>query len=647
MALNYDNFFNNIKRKNKEYFRTNPNEPAMTLNMKKSNEVINNSYFSTFNKQRKKRLINFFKPPISNSINFNVNKTQDIIGYNNYIINGNNFNNISFNEPMKKNSFNYNLKNNLNAGLSNYLKISKFNTADKNLKNNNNTFSYINTSNTSNYNNDIEYMNMKLNFKILEQKISHLNSIVKHNNRYINKTFNESNNDSFFKNEYSLKEHKSNDYDNHKLKKYLKMKNNESYGDKQYKKKEKLLYNLKNNNFDNNKSINLKNEQKDSKIINKIYKRKLFPENEDYKESENLSEIASDLINIINNKEKNNFDIKQNNKNAKEIIKMKIIKNNKKKLKRKNKKIYNNSTDFTKFNINKTEYTVSNLPHIIYNPDKKIKNKKNSELIIEHIFSYNHHDTYDKNIKLNNLENNLNRNKSNNNEGKINIIDNNNDNEEKDDDDEEGEKIINSILAQASKNRQIKENDESKNNVISNNSTVLGKKKVSFDENLIFINYDQNNKITNLNITDSNEKPIKFKSKDIYKYLKNIKSNYYKNKLKPIILNSNIIDSDNIIIKDTNEKKTNSKNNQKRNITKRNIDFIKIVQKRGNVYNVSKEKKVKKLEYKNCKKFSEKPQNFFTEDLCDNVLLSYNLKPKNNSRNSSSEKKSGKNINKK
>ena len=645
MALNYDNILINIKRKNQEYFWTIPNEREMSLNMKKNNEVINNSYFSIFPKKRKKRLINFFKPPINNSINFNVNKTQDIIGYNNYIINGNNFNNISFNEPIKKNSFNYNLKNKLNVGLSNYLKISKFNTEDKNLKNNSNTFSYINTSNTSNYNNDIEYMNMKLNFKILEQKLSHLNSIVKHNNRYINKTLNESNNDSFFKNEYSVKEHKSNDYYNHKLKKYLKMKNSKSNGNK----KEKLIYNLKNNNFYNNKSINLKNEQKNleyPKIINKIYKRKLLPENEDYKESENLSEIANDLINIINNKEKNNFDIRQNNKNTKEIIKQKIIINNKKKLKRKNKKIYNNSIDFTKFNINKTEYTVSNLPHINYNPDNKIKNKKNSKLIIEHIFSYNHHDTYNKNIKLNNFENNLNKNKSNNNEGKINIIDNGDENEEKDDD-EEGERIINSILAQASKNIQIKENNEPKNNMISNNSKVLGKKKVSFDENLIFINYDQNNKIINLNVTDSNEKPIKFKPKDIYKYLKNIKSNYYKNKLKPIILNSNIFDSDNIIRNNTNKKKTNIKNYQKRNITQRNIDFIKKVQKKGSVYNVSKEKKVKKLEYKNCKKFSEKPQNFFTEDLCDNVLLSYNLKPKNNSRNSSSEKKSGKNMIKK
>ena len=652
MAINYDNFFinrnNNIKRKKQFYFQTLPNEPKMSEKINKSNDTINNSYFNTFNNKNKIKKKYFFTAPITNSFNYNVNKTQGIIGYNNYIINGNNFNNISFNESIKQNNFNYSGKNNFNVGLSNYLKISKFNTANNTL--NNTSISFINNSN---YNNDVDYLNMKLNFKILQQKLSHLNNIVKPNYRYINKTLNESNNDSFFKNEYSIKD-KSNDYYNHKLEKYLKTKNNESFIIEQ--KKENLTNNLKNfehrnkikNHINIDKSVNLKYEKKDlniQKIIKKIYQKKLFIKNNDYKESDNLSEIADDIIDIINENNKNNdFYIKTNNKKnckTKEIIKNKFINNKQNKIKNVLKKQHNNSIDITKFN--KMEYSISNLPHIIYSPDKK----KKSELIVEHVFAYNHHDNLNKSIKLNNIDNNIytNKEKANNNNENL-----NKDNSEENAD-EEGERIINSILARASNIKKCKENDE-ENKIIVNDKknndnlnsfeNIIGKinenlikkqKKVTFDQNLIFINYDQNNKITNLNIKDSKNKSIKFIPKDIYKYLKNIK--YNKNKVKPIILNSNITDCNNKE-KDINE---NNKKNQKRNITKRNIDYLKIVKKRGTIYNISKEKKVKKLENKNCKKFSENPQNFFTEDLCDNILVSYNLKPKKNSRNSSSEKK--------
>ena len=46
---------------------------------------------------------------------------------------------------------------------------------------------------------------------------------------------------------------------------------------------------------------------------------------------------------------------------------------------------------------------------------------------------------------------------------------------------------------------------------------------------------------------------------------------------------------------------------------------------------------------KNCKRFLENPQHFFTEELCDTVLQSYNLAPKeNNSRSSSANKNKSK-----
>ena len=46
---------------------------------------------------------------------------------------------------------------------------------------------------------------------------------------------------------------------------------------------------------------------------------------------------------------------------------------------------------------------------------------------------------------------------------------------------------------------------------------------------------------------------------------------------------------------------------------------------------------------KGCKKFLENPQQFFTEELCDAVLLSYNLEPKDDrSRSPSSNRKKSK-----
>ena len=40
------------------------------------------------------------------------------------------------------------------------------------------------------------------------------------------------------------------------------------------------------------------------------------------------------------------------------------------------------------------------------------------------------------------------------------------------------------------------------------------------------------------------------------------------------------------------------------------------------------EKKAPNSESKNCKKFMENPQHFFTEDLCDVMLLQYDINPK-------------------
>ena len=99
-----------------------------------------------------------------------------------------------------------------------------------------------------------------------------------------------------------------------------------------------------------------------------------------------------------------------------------------------------------------------------------------------------------------------------------------------------------------------------------------------------------------MHILEKNKKPLQFKPKDVNSYLKILNFNPDKNNIKPIIKNTKIININNIINKIEKKKELieNLKNNKKikltKNITQRNIDFIKIIQKRGNVHNVSKEK---------------------------------------------------------
>jgi hypothetical protein len=113
---------------------------------------------------------------------------QDIIGYNNLIINNNNYETIDTNQNQKKkkNNFNfYNTKNPKRVGIKNYIKISRINKKYSNNKNINSTSpNNINNNNNNNYNSslyqneEIKYINMRLNFKLLEQKIEKLNNMV-------------------------------------------------------------------------------------------------------------------------------------------------------------------------------------------------------------------------------------------------------------------------------------------------------------------------------------------------------------------------------------------------------------------------------------------------------------------------------------
>ena len=206
------------------------------------------------------------------------------------------------------------------------------------------------------------------------------------------------------------------------------------------------------------------------------------------------------------------------------------------------------------------------------------------------------------------------KNEKQNNQNLNNKNDENNENENDNDDnekDEDGEKVINSLVFQITRSNQKENNDnnlnstsrrESDNNENDynlplkrnlNNYFIFEKevkdnkkKKVTFDDKLIFIHYNGKEKVPNLHISDSNNKNIEFKQRDISKYLYILASKTITNNIKPIISNVNKIDYNNIINK--------IKINKSKNIIRRNIDFIKLVQKR----NFSKEKYKTKVDLK-------------------------------------------------
>ena len=158
------------------------------------------------------------------------------------------------------------------------------------------------------------------------------------------------------------------------------------------------------------------------------------------------------------------------------------------------------------------------------------------------------------------------------------------DNENNEDDDGDN-KIINSLIATASHN--FKNEKECENNGNNNSITDFNKhleketqKNITFDNNLIYINYYQDFKVTNLHITDSDDKTINYKPKNISKYLKKLTTNAYK--VKPIIINSNKLNYNNIINKiQIHNTNINMNKIKAKQTIKKNIDFIKEVQKKN------------------------------------------------------------------
>ena len=682
MNLNRDLFFTKnfiIKRKPKIRFdglRTEqklyyPNTNKIKIRYSKRPKDI---FIDKFNAINNGKIINNIITPSEKSYFTETNQSQinggDIFGYNNYIINKNSFNTINFTSKKNTNHKNESISNFNYADTPNYLTAyeSSSNFKLNNTNINPNQYQMTNPNNNSNSfnNNDIKYMNMKLNFKILQKKLSHLNDIATTNYKVSYKTPYKKymNTSSGYSTElsnknYPIKVFRSEMINNtNKLKKVLKEKKNDIIYQMIGSQNDLINNNMKimNNHILRQKIMN-KNKNKNetdlfkNKIINNRYKNYIkdrYYTNENsltkhYKNDENeLSQIADNIIELNNSSENldNNYFIKDKSfeiQNLKTRIND-LRKNADIKIKNKNKKNQHKfiSNDYGESSSNKEHNQTQN------------NNNQNFQLIVEHIFSYdstknkksvteqnsdkgksNRRNKNNKNINivqtnnfiLNNLtEHNKNkreeRPKIDNNYTDINLKNENslsNKKKEEDSNDEnneedDGDKIINSLLATASQNfkheKEITNNnpitDFHKSLMKENQINKKNKKPVTFDDNLIYINYHQDYKVTNLKITNNNNKIIKFKPIDISKYLKKLVSN--DEQLKPIIINSNKAMYNNIInkikLKNTNSKINKIKANQ---IIKRNIEYIKEVEKRNNSKerNQSKDKNKNKYEQSN------------------------------------------------
>ena len=695
MNLNkYMLFKNNELKEKKHSYLANPMNSYLSINDKYNlRKNTDNSYFQSIKNKSSNNNLNYTNQTTNNSYRITSNTSsinKDVKRHNYIIINNNNYKTL--NKPMniKKSPLSfYKDKNSKQTPLNNYIKISSINKINKNRNNNNNknfkTFKsneMINQSknpfsNSNNYNpniydsEEIDYINMKLNFKLLEQKISHLNNIILpkdvDSSEYQNLTLNNKNfykniiqNASYFGRNELQKFHTdiylNDNYDQTKLSQTNNIENLTNYIlDKKSNEKSNYIYNLKkrqNKNLINrihNSNYNIYKEhlafQKDFEYLNNLqYKNGI--ENGEIKN--NVIENKKELNDIYYNTMDNRNEIKPVKNFTKEAYSFnipskkftkKFINNN---LNEANNNIKNYSNNISSlsnntFNINKSDnYKIINLSEIIYNAvnnaNNKEKNFKTSDLVVQNVFSYNHHlDNISKIERKEIIDNSKDKEKFDetqkvlvNNDNKE--IDENNKNDAKeenydDESEKEGEKVIKSLLAQVTRNALNKDNiiiilnkeknetksfnnndntnyilspnnkDDTDNSSNKNNININNekKKKVTFDDQLIFINYSEKEKVTKLKIIKGN-KTSQFKPKDISEYIKILTSHTTENKIKPILINAQKINYNNIVKK---KKSIKSKQNQ---FLKKNIDYIKLVQKKGsnNSKEMSKKNKLKK-----------------------------------------------------
>lgn len=371
---------------------------------------------------------------------------------------------------------------------------------------------------------------------------------------------------------------------------------------------------LKIENYNNFEIINKNNilekdcEVKDKKITNYIKKK----DNENFKDKLKNHFISNNsIINTINfsfNPIKVSLNKEMNNK---KIISDKDITINKSETKTNREKLYNQKIKNNNINIENyiNKFTSQN-------KKKEIKENNNDNC---HILNKNQNDEQKE------LENKDTKNKEN--TPGVPLIDPN----------ELEQKTI--IL-----NKSIDTLEE----INDDNNILTKKRKVTFDDKKMIIEYNQNDYIKKSYVfTNENPKKTKHLFISTKEHIKNLKK---ENNQKSILKKENkpddnallklnelisefFVDKDDKINKSENEKeksnKKDGKNDKKAPFIKKNINYIKKMQennKKGLKYKIESKNEIKLLKKRKkdlCVKFQNNPQNFYTVKLNNNIMKSF------------------------
>ena len=608
-----------------------------------------------------------------NKNNINVNSLSYSTLYPNYSIKDKKIYTDNINNNIYKNSYSFLKDKQPNFTLfSNYMSRNIRNNISKQ-KLNNLTNNNINISNSSipngfnqTYNEDINLMTMKLNFRILEQKITNLSNLllpkktIYNSNYSLNKKYNNINSSFspnikfekyFNKNNYLKNDLTYNTYNLNYEKNNISNSSNIILKKNNIKNKFNYLNNnyfklIKNNNNEVNNKMNKteENYENDKNILNKSINLDL--EKLSKKESENLSDdelsnLANELVSSLREKKENLEE------EEKLVIDNNIIENNnnnkiiKKKTKINNNYIITNISGTVNYtpasqepiiskneednipkNINKNDFTIIKNSFCI-NSEPKRKMLKTSEKENNREKEENQNNKIEKDIKIIEQNDSLLNKKNKNYQKEMDIlkdiqddinkkkeIEQNKNNSESDldilltdkNDDNNIDKdfVINQNKDyKISRNKLVfKEENGLNNNNIENKKEKYNKKpnqkKVTIENSLIYINYNDKEKPTKINLYKAKSKAdagikLHFRPKNINLILNNL---IQEKKLKSILLNKNDINivrrglddkpfcsmDDSEKIKKIKKIKINQKN---KNILKRNIDYIKKVEEKN------------------------------------------------------------------
>ena len=620
----------------------------------------NNFHKKTYNKiGHTRNFENFLNNNLSSYSSFHPNCSKP--GNNNFL----NLTNINKITNYNTNNSYYKYESPYITNFSNYMSMNENN---QNFNNNISNVSINSNKNNQTYNDDINLMTMKLNFRILEKKLSNLNNIIMPTpslssyNNILNKRYNNifnNNSQSEFKKYDSVDNKKYNKI--HKKinikKKFLKnkiLKNNDEYIINNTYNGKKIVKNIdtgiKINNFDNefdSNKLNQKNEKEGHRNILKDLEKNLKNDLKhiNKKESDSisdgeLSDLADEIFNTIKASKKSLKKIKSENTNNILINKENINNNDQ----NNNIKAYDKSSNNILKNNSKLDFVIykNNFTINAIKPTKKINkernffnvkkgakkpasflllkkgskiNKNNQEIKIPEICANSNKEKNEK-IYIKEDERDIDFN----NEIKI-PIDNQDDininikRKYPQNNNKSNIKFKNDILG---KNKFYENNSRNKKNILNpifqekreynsfniENKKNLSKKNISFENDLIYISYNDKDIPTKINLyrvrnkTDAGIK-IKFTPKNMQSYLNILSLN---KKLQPILLNK---DDVNIVRRSFNDNPYNSLDNSRKsnktenkavnnkNITKRNIEYIKKVEQKVKNKSLEKNKKIR------------------------------------------------------